>query len=295
MPEELGPLSGGTKSTIIILTGLSGSGKTVALRALEDSGFFCVDNLPPQLIDSFASIEASALGTRKMAVGIDVREKELLPVVESLLLPLRNKYNIEVVFLEAETDVLIRRFKETRRPHPLGASGVGIEEAIASEKRLLQPLRDSADRIIDTSAYTPHQLRAFMISAFGSGGVSGGRMAVTLISFGYKFGIPHTADLLFDARFLPNPYFVPELRELTGADPRVAEFVLGSAEADEFANKISDLLDFLIPLYEKEGRAYLTVGVGCTGGRHRSPVIVERLASLLKRIAPSVDVIHRDI
>ncbi|MDP2167785.1 MAG: RNase adapter RapZ [Thermodesulfovibrionales bacterium] len=282
------------KPTIIIITGLSGSGKTVALRALEDSGFFCIDNLPPQLIGPLASIEAEAGGIKKVAVSIDIREREFLGSVESTLLPLRGRYSIEIVFLEAEPDVLVRRFKETRRPHPLGSSDMAIEDAISAEVKLLGPLRDAADMIIDTSAYTPHQLRALTISLYAKAGAAE-EMSVSLISFGYKFGIPHNIDLLFDVRFLPNPHFVPALKELKGTDAPVREFVLESPETGEFIERLSGLMDFLVPLYIKEGRAYLFIGIGCTGGRHRSPVIVEKIASLMKEKNLSIEVIHRDM
>lgn len=282
------------KPTIVIITGLSGSGKTVALRALEDSGFFCVDNLPPQLIDSFASIETEMEDIKKVAISVDVREKEFLHTVETILQPLRERYNIEIIFLEAETDVLIRRFKETRRPHPLSKGDTGIEDAINTEIRLMQSLKNSASRIIDTTAYTPHQLRHFIISLYGKP-ESADTMSITLISFGYKFGIPQNTDLLFDVRFLPNPYFVPELKERQGTDTAVREFVLKKPETEEFIKKLTGFLDFLIPLYIKEGRPHLSVGIGCTGGRHRSPVIVENTASILKRKSLNINIVHRDM
>lgn len=282
------------KPTIVIITGLSGSGKTIALRALEDSGFFCVDNLPPQMIDSFAGIETSITDIRKIAVSIDIREKEFLHEVESILSALREKYNISVLYLEAQTDVLIRRFKETRRPHPLYIEGKGIEDAIEAEIKLLQPLRNVSDRILDTSSYTPHQLRHLIASLFGRT-EEAGIMTITFISFGYKFGVPNNIDLLFDVRFLPNPYFVPELKELKGTDLAVKDFVLQRTETEEFIKRLSNLLDFLTPLYIKEGRPYLTIGIGCTGGRHRSPVIVDSISSLLKGKSLSINVNHRDM
>jgi UPF0042 nucleotide-binding protein len=280
------------KPLIVIVTGLSGSGKTVALRALEDTGFFCVDNLPPQLIDSFASTIMEKTDRTRFAIGIDVREKDLIPVVDETLASLRRKYAIDIIFLESDREALIRRYKETRRPHPLsGPGGPGIEEAIAQEAELLGALRAEADRIIDTSSFTPHQLRHLMASVYG------GRenvMSVTLMSFGYKYGIPLNADLLFDIRFIPNPHFVPELRELTGLDPEVTKFVLESPQAGDFVARLLDFLGYLIPLYQKEGKAYLTIGVGCTGGRHRSPAIVDKIAPLIGK-SVRVDVVHRDL
>jgi len=282
------------KPAIVIVTGLSGSGKTVALRALEDIGYFCVDNLPPRLIDSFASVETEAAGIKHIAIGIDVRERAFLHAVDPALRPLRDRYNIEVLFLEADTDVLLRRFKETRRPHPLDTEGRGLAEAIKAETGLLKPLRDSADRIINTSAYTPHELRHIITSLYRKH-EGKARMSLTLISFGYKFGIPPGIDLLFDVRFLPNPHFVPELKELKGTDPAVREFVIGNPETETFIGKIAGLLDYLIPLFLKEGRAYLTIGIGCTGGRHRSPAIVEKLAGLIADEDLSVNLVHRDM
>jgi UPF0042 nucleotide-binding protein len=281
------------KPTIVIITGLSGSGKTVALRAIEDIGFFCVDNLPPQLIDSFASIATEKDNIKKIAIGIDIREKDFLPALESALQPLRKKYNINIIFLEAEKDVLMRRFKETRRPHPLMTSTeTDIQHAISMEKELLKPLRESADRIIDTSAFTPHQLRNFMFSLYG---YETGDMNITLISFGYKFGVPQNIDLLFDVRFLPNPHFIPELKPLKGTDPEVKNFVLEKPETKEFIKRLCKLLNFLIPLYKKEGKAYLTIGIGCTGGRHRSPAIIESVASLIKQQHLNINIVHRDM
>lgn len=281
------------KPLIVIVTGLSGSGKTIALRTLEDAGFFCVDNLPPQLIDSFASTIMEKASRKRFAIGMDVREKDLLPVMSDSLKHLRKKYTIEILFLEAEKDTIIRRFKETRRPHPLAKpEGRGIEQAITEEIGLLKPLRADAERVIDTSSFTPHQLRHLMSSLYGGREDS---MSLTLMSFGYKYGVPLTADLLFDARFIPNPHFVPELRDLTGKDPEVKKFVLENSQTENFIVRLSDFLNYLIPLYTSEGKAYLTVGIGCTGGRHRSPAIVEKLASLIEQKPLRIDIVHRDM
>jgi UPF0042 nucleotide-binding protein len=281
------------KPLIAIVTGLSGSGKTVALRALEDTGFFCVDNLPPQLIDSFASTIMEKTERTRFAIGIDIREKDLLHVMDDALKHLRKKYSIEIVFLEADKNSLIRRFKETRRPHPLSTlKGTGLEQAISEEAELLKPLKAEASRIVETSSLTPHQLRDFVSSLYGAREDS---MGLTLISFGYKFGIPINADLLFDARFIPNPYFVPELRELTGKSPEVKRFVLENPQSEEFINKLAEFLNYLIPLYINEGKAYLTVGIGCTGGRHRSPVLIEKLSSLIRAKSLPLDIVHRDM
>ena len=279
------------KPTIVIITGLSGSGKTVALRALEDSDFFCVDNLPVALIDLFVSIVSKNKELKKIGIGIDIREKGFLSEIGNVLKTLRNKYRTEILFLEAEKDILLRRFKETRRPHPLGGN---IEDAIQIEKERLSLLKEEADRIVDTSSYTPHQLRQFVTSLYR--GQKGKKlMTVVLISFGFKFGTPQNIDLLFDVRFLPNPNFVPELKTLKGTDKKVSDYVLKKQVTKTFLNKMKELIDFLIPLYIREGRFYLTIGIGCTGGNHRSPAIVERMQGYLKKHPIDLSIVHRDI
>jgi UPF0042 nucleotide-binding protein len=279
------------KPVIVIITGLSGSGKTVALRALEDSGFFCVDNLPIVLIDSFASIVSKSGEIIRIGIGIDIREKGFLSEIGNVLKTLRKKYQTEIIFLDAEKDVLVRRFKETRRPHPLGGD---IEEAIQVEKERLSPLREAADRIVDTSSFTPHQLRQ-LVTSFYRMNLGKKAMTLVLISFGFKIGAPQNVDLLFDARFLPNPNFIPELKPLKGTDRRVSDYVLKDKTAKAYVSRIKDLIDFLIPLYIKEGRPYLTIGIGCTGGNHRSPAIVEKLRGYLKKYPIDLSVVHRDI
>jgi UPF0042 nucleotide-binding protein len=283
------------KPSIVIISGLSGSGKTVALRAVEDAGSFCVDNLPPQLIEAFVATTAGHEGKGRIAIGIDIREKEFLHVLINSLPSLRGKYEVEVLFLEAEMDALVRRFKETRRPHPLMGGGVkDIEAAISLEKALLAPLRETADRVIDTSPFTPHQLRQHVVSLYGKEAAAHG-MDVTFMSFGFKFGVPQGVDLLFDVRFLPNPHFVPDLKELDGTDQRVKSYVLDRPQTAEFLDKLTDLLGFLVPHYRKEGKSYLTVGIGCTGGRHRSIAIAEELARRARLDGVGITVLHRDL
>jgi UPF0042 nucleotide-binding protein len=283
------------KQIVVIITGLSGSGKSVALRALEDEGFFCADNLPVTLMESFISTVTANDHASKISIGIDIREKEFLHSFDSVLGALREKYIVEIIFLEAEKDTLLRRFKETRRPHPLASEEAGLEEAIRKESVLLFPLRKEADRVIDTSSYTPHQLRHAIASLFKASGQNSA-MTITLISFGYKFGIPQNIDLLFDVRFIPNPHFVPALRELKGTDNPVQCFIFENSSTSEFMEKTSALLDFLIPRYMEEGKAYLTIGFGCTGGRHRSPAIAERMAQHI-RLETGIEpgIIHRDM
>lgn len=280
---------------VIVLSGLSGAGKTVALRTLEDIDYFCIDNLPVTLMESLLS-SIRHENIKKIAIGIDIREKKFLEKAYDILSSLKEKYNIEILFLEAEKDVMIRRFKETRRPHPL-MSGVikNIEDAIEEEKRLLFPIREAADRIIDTSNYTPHQLRHRVMSDYGALDKTDG-LNISLISFGYKFGIPQNIDLLFDVRFLTNPYFVAELKDLRGKDKPVIDFVLGKKDTRDFLKHIKDFLDFLIPRFIYEGKNYLIIGVGCTGGRHRSPVIVEEISKyIIERFDIKPNIIHRDM
>ena len=280
-----------TSSRVLIITGLSGSGKTVALRAVEDTDFFCVDNLPVSLISSLVTRISGQAGTKNIAIGVDIREKEFLSDIDMVLKTIRPKYQVEILFLEADTDILIRRFKETRRPHPLGGD---IENAVATEQKILAPLKEHADRIIDTSSLSPHQLRKLVSSMYDSAKVQKD-LSVSLISFGFKYGVSQNIDLLFDVRFLPNPHFIPDLKELNGTDKKVADFVLKHSETKVFIQKVRDLLNFLIPLYIKEGKSYLSIAFGCTGGKHRSPSITEKISRLIKTKNIDLNVIHRDL
>lgn len=289
--KKTGRGDAGRHPRVVIITGLSGSGKTVALRAVEDLNFFCVDNLPVSLIGALLTRTFRSPGSPDVAIGIDIRDKDSLPGFERIIGRLRSRYDIEIIFLEAEPDVLVRRFKETRRPHPLGGN---LDEAIAAEQKSLAPLRKNADRIIETTPLSPHQLRR-LISSFYILRKKTKDITVALISFGFKYGAPQNIDLLFDVRFLPNPFFVPALKDLDGRDKRVSDYVLKHKETKEFMKKVEDLLTFLIPLYVKEGKSYLSVGIGCTGGRHRSPSVVEKIATAVKEAYTEVNVIHRDI
>lgn len=276
---------------MLIITGLSGSGKTVALRAVEDTDFFCVDNLPVSLIKSLITIISGQAGAKNIAIGVDIREKEFLSDFVRVLKAIRSKCRVEILFLDADTDILVRRFKETRRPHPLGGK---IEDAIVSEQKVLAPLKQNADRIIDTSSLSPHQLRK-LVSSMYSSSEKRKDLEVSLISFGFKYGAPQNIDLLFDVRFLPNPYFVPLLKDLNGTNKQVANFIFQYAETKEFIKKIKDLLNFLVPLYIKEGKSYLSIAFGCTGGMHRSPALVEEIAKLIGKRNIDLNIIHRDI
>lgn len=282
---------------VVIVSGLSGAGKTVALRSLEDIGYFCIDNLPVTLIEPFLSTIKAKRDIEKIGIGVDIREKEFLSDAYNILSSLKGQYRIEILFLEAEKDVMMRRYKETRRPHPmLSIRGeMSLEDAIEEERKLLSVMRESADKIIDTSNYTPHQLRYNISSTYGDV-EEGHGINVSIISFGYKFGMPQNVDLLFDVRFLPNPYFIQELKHLKGTDPVVYDFVTKNNETKEFLGHITRFMDFLLPHYIKEGRAYLIVGIGCTGGMHRSPAIVEEISKYIKEkhgIKPNI--IHRDM
>lgn len=277
----------------VILTGLSGSGKTVALRAFEDCGYFCTDNLPAVLIDDFLKISSSS-GISSFAIGIDIREKGFLSNIEDRLLNLKKKYNIEIVFLEAETSTLIRRFKETKRPHPLiDRESLDLEASLRKESIILKPLRDLAERIIDTSTFTPYQLRDHIASIYCI--QSSNDLNVILTSFGYKYGIPPQADIILDVRFLPNPHYVASLKDRTGLEREVKEFVFSDSTGKQFLNKTEDLIAFLIPLYVKEGKTYLNVCIGCTGGKHRSVAIVEALDDCFSSFPVHLEKVHRDI
>ncbi len=275
----------------IILTGLSGAGKTVALNSFEDSGFFCVDNLPSTLIETFVNLGNRTPSISKVAIGVDVRERKFLSDLTETISTLKKKHKIEIVFIEASDEVLIRRFKESRRPHPLGYKD--LKRALHKEASLLQPIRQEADEIIDTSSLNPHELRKLITSSFLKKGPKD--MTINLMSFGYKYGIPLEADLLFDIRFLPNPYFIEELKAFPGTSDKVSSFVLSQKDTKDFLKKFKPLLDHSIPLYKKEGRSYLTLGIGCTGGRHRSPAIIEEISRHLSKQKLPVSVTHRDI
>lgn len=275
----------------IVLTGLSGAGKTVALHAFEDSGFFCVDNLPASLIRTFVHLCYKTPTITEVAIGVDIRERKFSANLVQTIASLRKTQKLEIIFLEAKDDVLIRRYKETRRPHPLGFRD--LKKAIHRERGMLSDIRQVADRIIDTSELSPHQLRKTIVQLYSEKKEK--PMTVSLISFGYKYGIPPEIDLLFDVRFLPNPNFVEELKRLNGTNGKVRKFILGKKETGLFLDKFCSLLEFLIPKYREEGRSYLTIGIGCTGGVHRSPAIVEEVKKNLKKQKLDVSVIHRDM
>lgn len=279
----------------IILTGLSGSGKSQAIRALEDLGYFCVDNLPTALIPTLASLAVRTADIEKLAIVVDVRERRMLSAFPNVLRKLRRvrRLNPVLIFLEANNSTLLRRFSETRRPHPLAPSR-SAAEGIKEERVRLSAIREMADEIVDTSDMTVHELRKFFMGL--SRDRSRASLVVTVLSFGYKHGVPVDADLVFDVRCLPNPHFVPALRRRTGRDAAVVAFMEREAATKAFIERLEDYLRFVLPYYVAEGKSYLTVAIGCTGGRHRSVMIAERLKSRLTGVGGTqVRVRHRDI
>jgi UPF0042 nucleotide-binding protein len=267
---------------LIIVSGVSGSGRVSAMRVLEDLGFYCVDNLPVALAPTVAKLARERdPAIANVALGIDARERIFFPQWPQVLDELkRDGFVPEIIFLDASDDVLARRYSESRRPHPMAQTGSSVADSIRLERLALAEMRERATRIIDTTTLTVHELREVMTAAVLRS-ASGTRMALAIVSFGYKYGQPVGLDLVLDVRFIPNPFFVPELRPLTGLDPRVTEYVMGHVEARRFIDEVGRLLEFLLPLYQREGKSYLTIGLGCTGGRHRSPVLARQLQTRL--------------
>ncbi len=281
---------------VVIVTGLSGSGKSTAIRVLEDLGFYCIDNLPVVLTPKFIELcQNSEEDIPRIALGIDLRERRFLGDYSSVLEDIRRAgHRVEILYLDAADDVLVRRFSETRRPHPL-AEGSNVAAGIAREREGLAGLKALADRIIDTTTFTVHQLRDELRRILADVAGAEAAMRVLLVSFGYKYGLPTDTDIVLDVRFLPNPFFVEELRLQDGTDPAVARYVLERTETQEFLALTTALLDFSLPLYVKEGKRYLTVGLGCTGGRHRSVALVVELERRLAGHGYPVRVQHRDV
>jgi len=280
---------------IFIITGLSGSGKSFAIRALEDNGFFCVDNLPALLIPKFIDLcHGYEEEIMRVALGVDLRGGQFLQALPQVLADVRSAgHHVQVLFFDASDDVLLRRFSETRRPHPLSGAG-SIQDGISSERKALESIRALADKVIDTSDFNVHQLKREMEQQFCDAPTAR-RMTLFLTSFGYKFGIPHDTDIIFDVRFLPNPYFVNELRHKSGLEKEVEAYVLGDEETRGFLDRLYALLEFTLPLYEREGKSSLTLALGCTGGRHRSVALVEELQKRFGGGPFRIHVKHRDI
>ena len=283
------------KGNFVIITGLSGAGKSTALKNFEDLGYFCVDNLPTTLIPKFAEICLQLkYKIKKVALGIDIREGDFLDDLFSSLEELvKMGFSRQILFLEASNSVLVRRYSETRRKHPLDKEGRSILEVIIKERKRLMEIKERADKIIDTTTLTPQEFKQVVFSSFREVPELD-TMNVSLVAFGYKYGIPVDADLVIDTRFLPNPHYIEKLRPLTGNNPEVSRFVLKSSVTQKFLRKYSGLLKFLIPYYIKEGKSYLTIAVGCTGGRHRSVIVVNELNKFLGKKYP-VKTQYRDI
>ena len=278
---------------LVIITGLSGSGKASALKAFEDLGYYAVDNLPVELLTPFAELVAQSVEITRAALVVDVREGQRIERFPSNLRELRKRLATTVIYLEASEAALLRRFSETRRPHPLGREAM-VAQAIRAERRLLDPVRNVADVLIDTTNFNVHELRAHIQNQFERGS-NGRSLLVCSTSFGYKNGVPLEADLVFDVRFLPNPHFVQEFRHLTGRHPKVIAYVRKFEQTQEFLKRVTDMLLFLLPHYIHEGKSYLTVAFGCTGGQHRSVMIAEEVKKRLAKEGYRVKTSHRDV
>jgi len=282
------------QTNITIISGLSGSGKSTAIAAFEDAGYYCVDNMPVALLPKFLALPFDrSTEFAGFAFGMDLREKDFIAAYPSVFEKIKkNRYNFEIIFLEAQENVLLRRYSQTRRHHPL-AFQKNILAGIEEEKFQLQRLRKIADKIIDTTQLNIHELKLIIFNHIHED-LSDGAMRINIMSFGFKFGIPPGVDLIVDVRFLQNPYFVPELKDFDGEASEVRDFVLSGPETQIFLKKYLDLLDYLIPLYEKEGKAYLSIALGCTGGRHRSVVIAREIYNHFESQDKRVEIIHRD-
>jgi UPF0042 nucleotide-binding protein len=278
---------------LVILTGLSGSGKSTVLKAFEDMGFYCVDNMPVELIPIFAELHAAGEGDfSRAALLVDAREGAQLQKLPGLLMHLRKDHPISLVFIEAHDDALLRRYSETRRPHPLGKD-YSVRESLLHERELMAPIRKLADVVIDSTQFNVHELRNFITRRFKS--PDRHPMLISVVSFGYKYGVPVDADLIFDVRFLPNPHFVPALRKFTGRDTKVRRFIRSFPQTGQFLRRMESLLAYLMPHYIEEGKSYLTIAFGCTGGKHRSVMLAEEIKKALEKRKYATKVFHRDI
>lgn len=282
----------------VIITGLSGSGMTSATNAFEDLGYFCVDNLPLTMLTTFSRLllpnDEEIVAIEKAALVINIRERHFLAQFPDELKKLaRKKLDPYVVFFEASDEVLLRRFSETRRPHPAD-TGKGLLASIRSERKALREVEKAADLIIDTSEHTVHTLRRLIVQKFGAS-ADGTPLKVQIVSFGHKYGNPRDVDLMFDVRHLPNPYFDKTLKDFTGDNPKIVKFLEKHDEVNETISRFGDLLSYLLPFYKREGKSYLTIGIGCTGGRHRSVMVANRLGSELKKQNYDISVVHRDV
>src|SRR5581483_9300887 len=280
------------RNQLVLITGMSGSGKASVLKAFEDLGYYCVDNLPVELLPRFAELVVQSSEIERTALVVDVREGQGLERLPKMLAQIRKLLPTTVIFLEANDETLVRRFSETRRPHPLGTS-TPVKTALRSERNRLRPIRRHADLVLDTTPFNVHELRSYITERFQRHSTEK-NILVSCVSFGFRQGVPDEADLIFDVRFLPNPHFVPEFRPFTGKNPRVAKYIRSFPQTREFINRISELLIYLLPHYVREGKSYLTIAFGCTGGQHRSVMIAEEVAKRLRKAGYNVKAIHRD-
>ena len=278
---------------LVIVSGMSGAGKASALKTFEDLGYYCVDNLPVGLISNFADLVLDSVEIQLAALVVDIREGARLDKLPQVLASLRRMLKTTVVFLEADSDVLVRRYSETRRPHPLGRDA-SVRSSLTAERRRLQPLRALADVVVDTTRFNVHELRAQLTERF-QGGNSDRNLLISCVSFSYREGVPEDANLVFDVRFLPNPHFIPKFRPLTGRHPEVAKYIRSFPQTREFIQRISELLIYLVPHYIREGKSYLTIAFGCTGGKHRSVMIAEEVKKRLSKAGYNIKVVHRDV
>jgi RNase adapter protein RapZ len=286
------PVDRDSAADLVVITGISGSGKATLLKAFEDLGYYCVDNLPVGLIPRFAELVMQSSEIKRTALVVDVREGSQLDELPAIIKSMKRLIPTRTIFLEASDAVLLRRYSETRRPHPLGTETT-VKASLAAERRHLRSIRAIADLVIDTTKFNVHELRSYITERFQQR-ESGNNILVSCVSFGFKHGVPEDADLMFDVRFLPNPHFVPEFRALTGRDPAVAKYIRSFRQTKEFIKRISDLLVYLLPHYIHEGKSYLTISFGCTGGQHRSVMIAEEVSQLLKKAGYRLKVVHRD-
>ncbi|PYU20310.1 MAG: RNase adapter RapZ [Acidobacteria bacterium] len=278
---------------LVILTGLSGSGKSTVLKTFEDLGYYCVDNLPVELIPTFSELNFYGNSeVERAALLVDAREGDQIERLPALYKQISREVPASLVFIEASDEALLRRFSETRRPHPLGQDRP-VREVLSRERRLMAPIRKLADVVIDTTRFNVHELRQFIVNRFQSR--SKRPLMVSLVSFGYRYGVPPDSDLVFDVRFLPNPHFVPRLRKLSGRNPKVARYIRSFPQTGEFLRRIESLLTYLIPHYIREGKSYLTIAFGCTGGRHRSVMLAEAVRRVLGARGYTTKVVHRDL
>ena len=278
--------------SIVFITGMSGSGKTQVLKTLEDEGYYCIDNIPTQLIPQLVDIISYTKEIRKVSMVVDIRDKSFAQnFLQTTALLRDNGYDFRILFVDASNEVILRRYKETRRRHPL--DGDSITESIENERKILEKIRVNADILIDTTDLNVHQLKAKITKIFGGEDLK--EFSVVVTSFGYKFGIPTDSDMVIDTRFLKNPNFVPELKKLDGGNKKIKDFILTDEKARKYIDKIQDLVDFLLPEFQKEGKKYVTISIGCTGGRHRSVAIADIIADYIKRKGYRITKIHRDI